>query len=395
MAAILGTLQAGYTDFKYLGEVTEKIVRHEALLGCSITGMMDNPDILFSPANQRKAAEIIKDTNRKVAKMIGINPAARTTCCKPAGTTSCVLGTASGIHPHHAKRYIRRVQANRLEFPLRKFTEVNPLAVNESVWSENKTDMVISFLCEVPAGAVTKNMMSALDLLDKVKTTQQNWVEYGTNKELCIDNTLRHNVSNTITVQPDEWDQVTKYIYRNRQWFAAISLLPASGDKDYPQAPFTTVHTPIEMAKEYGDASVLASGVIVDGLKAFDDLWPACDAALGKGAPLPELPKEPKYPTKRDNKDLAQYFNDKEAYETILLKHDWVRRARQFADRYLDGDVQKMTYCLKDVNNWKTWCDLRREYKEVDWSTVVEDEPFYIDINTTAAQACQGGKCEL
>jgi len=395
-SAILGTLQAGYTNFKYLGEVTEEIVRREALLGCSIKGMMDNPEVLFNEDIQRRGAEIIKELNKQVAEMIGINAAARCTCVKPAGTTSCVLGTASGIHPHHAKRYFRRVQANKLEFALQEFEKVNPLAVEESVWSNNKTDMVVTFLCEVPAGSIVKNSVDAIGLLERVKQTQQNWVEFGTNLDLCVNKEVRHNVSNTITVKPDEWTKVTDYIYENRKWFAGISLLPASGDKDYPQAPFCTVYTPQEIVKEYGDASVFASGVVVDALKAFDNnLWRACDAALGVIKLEPMHATGPEYPTERNYRAIASYFLEKEKWENEYLKHDWVRRARQFAARYFEGDLRRMTYCLKDIHNWKTWCDLSREYKEIDWSTVIEENPFYENIDTTGAQACAGGKCEV
>lgn len=365
-SAIIGTLQAGYTSFSYLGKTTEDIVKKESLLGCSITGMMDNHQIIFNPEFQREGAEIIKQINKEVAFIIGINQAARTTCVKPAGSTSCLLGTASGIHPHHAKRYFRRVQANKLEFPLQEFNRVNPLAVEQSVWSNNGTDMVITFLCEVPQGSITKNQLSAVQLLENVKTTQQNWVEFGTNDHLCTEKHLRHNVSNTITVEQNEWDEVTDYIYNNRQWFAGISLLPASGDKDYPQAPFCTVFTSTEIVKEYGDGSVFASGVIVNALNAFENnLWKACDAVNNNW----EVP------------------NSKQI--------NWVRQAKQFAERYFNGDVRKMTYCLKDVHNWKTWCDLKREYKEIEWADVIEDKEYTIDINTTAGAACAGGKCEL
>jgi ribonucleoside-triphosphate reductase (thioredoxin) len=394
-AAILGTLQAGYTDFEYLGPITEEIVRRESLLGCSITGMMDSPEILFNPELQRKGAERIKEVNREVAALLGINPSARCTAVKPAGTTSCVLGTASGIHPHHSKRYFRRVQANRLEFPAQEFARVNPLAVEDSVWSADKTDIIITFLCEVPPGAVVKNQLSAIDLLERVKLTQQNWVEYGTNETLCTDKTLRHNVSNTITVKPDEWEAVANYIYDNRKFFAGISLLGSSGDKDLPQTPFCTVHTPAEIVKEYGDAAVFASGVIVDALAAFDrNLWVACDHALDVLS-LPQLTKKPVHPTTESAKSLAKYYKALEEYESLFLKVDWVRRAHQFADRYFGGDRRKMTYCLKDVHNWKSWCDLSRDYKDIDWSTVNEPNPFYTNVDTLGAQACSGGKCEL
>jgi len=411
-SAIIGTMQAAYTDFKYVSDATKEITEYESLLGCSITGMMDNPDVLFDPKIQKEGAKCIIEVNEKIAKMIGIRPAARVTAVKPAGTTSCVLGTASGIHPHHSRRYMRRVQANYLEFPVRQFAEVNPSAVEDSVWSNNNTDKVITFLCEVPPGAIVKNQLKATDLLERVKLTQQNWIEAGTVKERCRIPELRHNVSNTVTVLDDEWDEVENYIFENRGWFAGISLLPASGDKDYPQAPFTTVHTPREIVREYGDASVFASGVIVDGLKAFNNnLWDACNCVLGIGEVLPEKKSHREEPTRpRKNgyspeefnkklvkyaRDLEKYYASVEEYDKWWYKKEWVRRAEGFAEKYFNGDLKRMTYCLKDVNNWKVWCDLNREYKEIDWSEVQELEAHYESVDTMGAQACSGGKCEI
>lgn len=388
-AAIIGTCQAGYTDLNYLGKTTKKILCREALLGVSITGMMDNPEVLFDPNLQQKMAKLILDVNEEIANKIGINPTARATCVKPAGTTSCLLGTASGIHPHHAMRYIRRSQANHLEHPMRHFKKDNPLAVEKSVWNVNGTDEIIAFTIEVPKGAKTKNDIDAITLLEYVKLTQQNWVSYGTRKERCVHDWLVHNVSNTITVKPDEWDSVTNFIYDNRQWFCGISLLPISGDKDYPQAPFTAIHTPKELVAMYGDGSVMASGLVVDGLHAFNDnLWKACDAVLGLGDPLVN-PKLNHASELMSIQELQKYDREMEQFNQ---KQEWIRRAKQFAERYFDNDVKTMSYCLKDVNNWKYWCDLKREYKEVDFSTMVEETD-----ETTLEQtiACAGGQCTL
>lgn len=395
-SAIIGTLQAGYTNLKYLGNVSEEIFKKEALLGCSVTGWMDNPEILFNPEMQKEGALEILKTNEKIAKLIGINPTARATCVKPAGSTSCVLGTGSGIHPHHAKRYIRRVQANKTEFCLAETERVNPLAVEESVWSANKTDKVISFLCEVQPGAIVKNQMGAIELLEKVKLTQQNWVEFGTVPERCINPKLRHNVSNTITVKDHEWEEVEKYIFDNQQWFAGISLLSSSGDLDYAQAPFSTVLTANELVKEYGDASVFASGLIVDGLAAFDDnLWKACDTVFGYGEDLSGEINRPEYPIKKTNKELAGYFIERESYDTWFLKTDWIRRVKQFANRYFEGDIKRATYCLKHVSLWKTWCDLKREYKEIDWTQANEENETFVNADSLAGASCAGGKCDL
>ena len=411
-SAIIGTMQAGYTQFKYLSKETQEITEQEALLGCSITGVMDNPDILLDPEVQKEGAEMVKATNKKIASLIGVNQAARTTCIKPAGSTSCVLSSSSGIHPHHARRYIRRVQANRNEFPVQHFKKVNPLAVEKSVWSTNGTDEVISFLCEVPKGAITKNNLRAVDLLEKVKLTQQNWVEYGTNQELCLVPYVRHNVSNTITVKDDEWDEVRDYIYENRQWFAGISLLSASGDLDYPQAPFTSVLDEKELVVEYGPGAILASGLIVDGLSSFNNnLWAACDTLNGIGEKLSDLdePSEPQKPSRKNFKNekdysnaLANYaielnlfFQAKGDYRLWELKKDWVRRANQFAARYFNGDQRKMAHCLKHCYTLKQWLDLKREYKEVDWAEAVEENETYVSADTLAGQACAGGACEL
>jgi len=372
-AAILGTLQAGYTDFEYLGPISESIIRKEALLGVSITGMMDNPDIIFDPDTQKKMARLVVKTNKWMAKKIDINPAARTTCVKPAGTTSCVLGTASGIHPHHARRYFRRVQGNSLEPVLGYFKSYNSVAVEGSVWAANKTDEVITFCVEVPDGAKTKNQISAIDLLEHVKSTQRHWVESGKVADNCSQPWLSHNVSNTINIRDDEWDDVADYIYKNRKWFAGISLLPASGDLDYPQAPMVKVKLPTEVLREYGDGALMASGLVVDGLHAFgNNLWAACDAVMGLGD------------------ELIEPSNGEHRYWE--KKMDWVRRMRQFADRYLNGDLKKTTYLLKDVNNWKHWLDLNREYKDVPYDQFIEEEN---NVELKETVACAGGVCEL
>jgi hypothetical protein len=412
-AAILGTMQAGYTDFAYLSPETKEITEREALLGVSITGVMDNPEVLLSPKIQRAGAQVCKDTNARVAKLLGINAAARITCTKPAGSTSCVLQTASGIHPHHARRYLRRVQANRLEFPLSYYKSLNPAAVETSVWSANGTDEVISFACEVPKGAILKNDLDAIVMLSKIKSSQMNWVLAGENPELSVSPGIHHNISNTITVRDDEWEKVSRYIYDNREYFTGISLLGAAGDLDYPQAPFATVLTPEEIVKEYGEGSILASGLVVDGLHAFgDNLWNACEAALGLGESLNEALTEPIEPDKpkgslfMTNKaftnaladyaiQLNLYYQAVQEYREAKAKHDWVRRAKQFAERYFNNDIRKMTYCLKHVSLWHTWLCLHRTRKEVDWSLAVEETASHVDANTLAAQACAGGACLL
>jgi len=363
-AATIGTLQAGFTSFEYLGSTSEKIFQREALLGVSGTGWMESADICLDPEVQKEGARIAKQVNKSMSKKIGINQAARVTCVKPEGTASCILGTSSGIHPHHAKRYIRRVQANKLEDIYAHFQETNPRACEESVWSANDSDDVISFCVEVPAGSKTKNQIGAIQLLEYVKSTQQSWVIPGTNKNLCTQPWLVHNVSNTINVKSSEWEEVENHIYKNRKYFCGISLLPVTGDKDYPQAPFTAIYLPSEQVRFYGDASLFVSGLIEVALNLWEDnLWAACDSLLGAGVRA------------RGNG-----------------KREWTNRCKKFASRYFEGDLKKLTYCMKDVYNWKEWVDLKREYKDVDYTLVTEEED-----NTHLQQeiACAGGVCEI
>jgi ribonucleoside-diphosphate reductase alpha chain len=362
-AAIIGTLQAGFTKLDYLGEISCRIFEREALLGVSLTGIMEKHDLVLSEKVLKAGAKIAVETNKEIANKIGINQAARVTCLKPEGTSSSMLGTSSGIHPHHAKRYIRHVQANVLEAPFQHFRNYNPQACEKSRWSANNTDEVIKFPIEVPDGSKLKNQLPAVDMLGVVKDAQKNWVYSGKNKSLCTQDYLSHNVSNTVTVKPDEWQDVTKYIYDNRKYFAGISLIPQSGDKDYPQAPFTTVYTCREIVKEYGDASLWCSGLIELALNAFDNnLWAACD-----------------YVT------LNQAHRD---HHESKLK--FITKMKNFAGKYFEGDIRRLTYCMKDVYNWKIYCDLYDSFKKVDYTQLVENEDNTAGIEEVS---CAGGAC--
>jgi ribonucleoside-diphosphate reductase alpha chain len=379
-ASIIGTLQAAYTDFGYLGNVTREIVEREALIGVGMTGMMDNPLISFDKTVLSEGAKVVKETNMWLSKLIGINQAARTTCVKPAGTTSCLLECSSGIHPQHAKRYFRRVQSNKSEEPLKFFKQYNPKAVVESVWSTNKTDDVITFLCTPPDGAITRDQLSAIDMLEKVKLVQKYWVEAGKNEELCVRNWLQHNVSNTVNIRDDEWKQVTDHIFENRGSFAGISLLPFSGDLIYPQAPLQEVLTCDEIVKRYGDGALLSSGLIVHALEVFGDLHSACSCLLGTGERL-------EYP-KLDNIDGQSLMDADNTFKKIR----WVAQGKKFSKNYFGGDLVKMTQCLKLVDSWKTWLDLERAYKDVPWSKLIETD---VSIDSASYPVCTGGQCEI
>ena len=238
-AALIGTLQAGYLEFPYLSRAARKITEQEALLGVSVTGWMDNPKTLLDEDNQKEAAIAALEENEIWAKKIGINPAARVTCVKPEGTSSIILGAASGIHPHHSRRYFRRIQCNKLDNVYNFFKIYNPDLCEESVWSANKTDDVLTFPVEIPEGAMVKEDLTAIKHLGIIKNAQENWVNYGTSKH--NKKNIKHSVSCTVLVDEDEWDKVVKYLFENRENFTAVSLLPKTGDKIYKQAPMEAV----------------------------------------------------------------------------------------------------------------------------------------------------------
>ena len=367
-AAILGTLQAGYTDFKFISETSKKIFDREALLGVSITGWMNNPDILFDEKILKKGASIVKKVNKEVASIIGINAAARTTCVKPSGNASVLLQTASGIHAEHSPMYIRNVQMNKESEITQAISRTNPFMVEDSVWSANGTDVVVSFPIVPKTGSLFKDNLYGVKHLELVKKAQKAWVVAGTNEDLCADKGLHHNVSNTIIV--DDWDEVEKYVYKNRYSFSGISFLAPTGDKDYNQAPNTQVISADEMVNKYDQGAIFASGMVVDALKVFDNLWTACATAVGMG------------------EDLSVESSENSA------KKDWVRRFNAFAENYLEGDIKKTEYCLKDSYLLHKWNKIQKNLKPVDWEADLT-ERVYTDVDTIGAAACAGGACEI
>ena len=366
-AAILGTLQAGYTDFRYVSETTKKIFEREALLGVSITGWMNNPDVLFDEEIQKEGAKIVKKMNTKVAKLIDINPAARTTCVKPSGNASVLLKTASGIHAEHAPRYLRHVQMNKEAEVAQLIADTNPYMVEESVWSANQSDFSIAFPIIAKEGSIFRNESKDIEFLEKVKKVQANWVEYGTNVKHCADPKVRHNVSNTCTVPPDAWDDVEEYVFQNRKFFSGISFLGDFGDKDFNQAPNAEVLTEEQIVEKYGRAALFASGLIVDSHKGFSNLWEATS--------------------------VAQYGNDQTG-ELSDIRAEWIRRYQKFADNYFDGDTRRAEYCLKDVHYLHKWTKIQQNHRPIAFNSELHRKKF-VDIDTTGAAACVGGVCEI
>ena len=229
-ASFIGTLQAGYTDFHYLREVWRETTEKDALIGVSMTGIASKKVLKL---NMKRAASTVKRENTRVAKLIGINKAARTTCVKPAGTTSLVLGTSSGIHAWHNDYYIRRLRVGKNEsiYPYLKLN--HPELVKDEFFRPHDT-AVIEIPQKAPRGSIVRSE-SPFNLLERVKRVATEWVKQG---HRTGSNT--HNVSATISLKEDEWDKAGEWMWRSRKYYNGLSVLPYDGGS-YTQAPFEDI----------------------------------------------------------------------------------------------------------------------------------------------------------
>lgn len=225
-AAFIGTLQAGYTDFHYLRPIWKATTEDDALIGVGLTGIASGA-VLGLDLTQ--AAAVVKDTNNRVAHLLGIKPAARTTTVKPAGTTSLVFGCSSGIHAWHHDHYIRRMRVGKNEALYRYMLEAAPALVEDDQLSPGNA--VLSFPQKAPDGAIYRTE-SAGDLLERVRRFNLEWVRPGHR-----DGVNTHNVSCTISIQPEEWPATGEWMWNNRDDYNGIAVLPHDGGT-YPQMPF-------------------------------------------------------------------------------------------------------------------------------------------------------------
>ena len=243
-AAFIGTLQAGYTEFHYLRPVWQRTTEKDALIGVSMTGIGSGTVLGY---DMTKAAEIVKQENARVAKLLGINESARTTTVKPAGTTSLALGTSSGIHAWHNDYYVRRVRVGKNESIYTYLANNHPELIEDEYFRPHDT-AVISIPQKAPTGAIMRTE-SPFQLLDRIKKVHLEWVKPG---HRTGNNT--HNVSATVSLKPDEWDLAGEWMWDNREHYNGLSVLPYDGGS-YVQAPFEdcteeTYNTMLETLKD-------------------------------------------------------------------------------------------------------------------------------------------------
>jgi ribonucleoside-triphosphate reductase len=230
VAAFFGTLQAGFTDFHYLRPIWKQTTDKDALLGIGMTGI-GSGEIL--KLDLKIAANTVKVVNSMISAMIGTNEAARITCVKPSGTTSCVLGTASGIHAWHAPYYLRTMRFNKNE-DIAMFMEVNHPEFCEDDVLRPKDTLCVRIPIKAPEGSIFRTETS-IDTLERVKKFSQEWILPG---HVNGDNT--HNVSATVSILEDGWKEVGTWMWENRDVYNGLSVLPYFGGS-YQQAPFEDI----------------------------------------------------------------------------------------------------------------------------------------------------------
>ena len=229
-ATFIGTIQASYTDFHYLREIWKETTEKDALVGISMTGIGSGTVLKY---DLKKASSIAKRENTRVSKIIGINPAARITTVKPAGTTSLVLGTSSGIHAWHNAYYIRRLRVGKNEAIYSYLMENHPELIEDDYFRAHDT-AVISLPQKAPKGAIMRTE-KPIDLLERIKRVATDWVKPGHRN-----GSNTHNVSATVSLRDSDWAPVGEWMWENRKTYNGLSVLPHDGGT-YVQAPFEDI----------------------------------------------------------------------------------------------------------------------------------------------------------
>ena len=254
-ASFIGTLQAGYTDFHYLRDIWKKTTEKDALIGVSMTGIGSGTVLKF---NMKEAALVAKQVNKQIAAAIGVKPAARITTVKPAGTTSLTLGTSSGIHAWHNDYYIRRIRVGKNEAIYTYLQVYHPELIEDEYFRPHDT-AVISIPQKAPEGAILRDE-SPIQLLERIKRVHLEWVKPG-----HITGMNTHNVSATVSVKEDEWDEIGSWMWKNKDHYNGLSVLNYDGGS-YVQAPFTDC-----TKEEYEEAMKSLASIDLSKVIELDD----------------------------------------------------------------------------------------------------------------------------
>ena len=228
--AFLGTLQAAYTNFHYLRDIWKRTTEKDALVGVGMTGIGSGIVLKY---DLEEAAKEAKKTNEEIANILGVKKAARVTTVKPSGTSSLVLGTSSGIHAWHNDFYVRRMRLGKNEALYQYLAQNHPELVEDDFFKPD-IQAVVSVPQKAPNGAIYRTE-SPMDLLERTKKFNVEWVKAGHRKGA---NT--NNVSATISVKQDEWDSVGEWMWKNKNTFNGLSVLPYDNGS-YTQAPFEDI----------------------------------------------------------------------------------------------------------------------------------------------------------
>jgi ribonucleoside-diphosphate reductase alpha chain len=255
IASFIGTLQAGYTNFHYLRPIWQRTTEKDALIGVSMTGIGSGTVLGY---DMKAAAKVVKAENERVATIIGINKSARTTTVKPAGTTSLALGTSSGIHAWHNDYYIRRIRVGKNE-AIYSYLAINHPELIEDEYFRPHDTAVISIPQKAPEGAIMRTE-SPFDLLERIKRVHLEWVKPG---HRSGNNT--HNVSATVSLRDEEWDEAGEWMWENRDHYNGLSVLPYNGGT-YVQAPFEDI-----TEEQYNELMISLHNIDLSNVIELDD----------------------------------------------------------------------------------------------------------------------------
>lgn len=231
-ASFIGTLQASYTDFHYLRPIWQRNSEKDSLIGVSITGIASGSVL---DLDLERAARVVKNENKKIAELIGINRAARTTTTKPSGSASLVLGTSSGIHAWHSQYYIRRIRLAKNESLYKFLEKFHPELVKDEFFRPHDT-AVIEIPQKAPLFAITRHE-SVFSFLKRVKQFNLEWIRAGHRRGENF-----NNVSATISIKNDEWDLVGEWMWNNRDSYNGLSTIPFyENEHTHVQMPFEEI----------------------------------------------------------------------------------------------------------------------------------------------------------